>query len=159
MNSKLNPHYVVGLVDGEGCFSVTFNKHKNNRLLEVRLLFEMELREDDKEILERLKETFGCGNIYYLDYKRYKKWRPHYKYKVSNLKDLNQKIIPFFKRYSLQAKKKHSFELFCKVAELMLAKRHLTDQGVEEIKQLKKGLIRDSLDALDAHVQWGGTGF
>ena len=48
MNSKLNPNYLVGLVDGEGCFSVTFNKHKNNRLLEIRLLFEIELREDDK---------------------------------------------------------------------------------------------------------------
>ena len=43
MNSKLNPHYIVGLVDGEGCFCVSFNKHKNNRLLEVRLLFEIEL--------------------------------------------------------------------------------------------------------------------
>ena len=42
MNSKLNPHYLVGLVDGEGCFSVTFNNHKSNRLVEVRLLFEIE---------------------------------------------------------------------------------------------------------------------
>ena len=49
MNSKLNPYYIVGLVDGEGCFCVSFNKHKDNRKLEVRLLFEIELREDDKE--------------------------------------------------------------------------------------------------------------
>jgi len=155
MNSKLNPNYLVGLVDGEGCFSITFNKHKNNRLLEVRLLFEIELREDDKEILERVKETLGCGNIYYLSYERYKKWRPHYKYKVSNLKDISTKTIPFFQKYPLQAKKKHQFALFYEVAKLMLLKRHLTNDGIEEIKFLKEDFIRDSLDAGKPHVQWG----
>lgn len=151
MNSKLNPYYLVGLVDGEGCFCVSFNKHKNNRKLEVRLLFEIELREDDKGILERVKETLNCGNIYYLNYERYKKWRPHYKYKVSSLKDISEKIIPFFKQYPLQAKKKHNFAIFCKVAELMLSKRHLSKEGIEEIRKL----VRDSLDAGNPHVQWG----
>lgn len=155
MNSKLNPNYVVGLVDGEGCFSVTFNRHKDNRLLEVRLIFEIELREDDLEILQRTKEIFGCGNIYHLKYERYQKWRPHYKYKVSSLKDITTKIIPFFTKYPLQAKKKYSFALFSKVAELMLQKRHLTTNGINEIKILKQDFIRDSLDAGNPHVQWG----
>lgn len=136
MNSKLNPYYLVGLVDGEGCFCVTFNKHKNSRLLEIRLLFEIELREDDREILERVKETLNCGSIYYLNYERYKKWRPHYKYKVSNFKDIREKVIPFFNQYSLQAKKKRSFELFCRVAELIADKHHLISEGIEEIKAL-----------------------
>ena len=155
MNSKLNPYYLTGLVDGEGCFCVSFNKHKGNRLLEVRLLFEIELREDDKEILERVRETLDCGNIYHLDYPRYKKWRPHYKYKVSNIKDITTKIIPFFQKYPLQAKKKNSFEQFCKVAELIVNKHHLTKTGIEDIRKL----VRDSLDAGNPHVQWGGTGF
>ena len=152
MNSKLNPYYVSGLVDGEGCFCVSLNNRKNDRI-EVRLLFEMELREDDFEILNRLKTTLGCGNIYYLNYERYKKWKPHYKYKVSNFKDITEKIIPFFKKYPLQAKKKYSFEVFCKVAELMLGKKHLTQDGIEEIRKIR--MERDSLNALDAHVQWG----
>lgn len=137
MNSKLNPYYLVGLVDGEGCFSITFNRHKNNRT-EVRLIFEIELREDDKEILERVKETLECGNLYYLDYKRYRKWRPHYKYKVSNLEDIVQKLIPFFNKYPLQAKKRKSFEVFSKVADLMLLKKHLTPEGILEIRNLKE---------------------
>lgn len=141
MNSKLNPYYISGLVDGEGCFSVTLNRHQNNRKPEIRLIFEIELREDDKEILERVKETLGCGNLYHLTYERYEKWKPHYKYKVSNLKDITQKIIPFFKKYPLQAKKKHSFELFCKVSERMLAKRHLALDGIDEIKKLKENFL------------------
>ncbi len=137
MNSKLNPYYLGGLVDGEGCFSVTFNRHKNNRI-EVRLIFEIELREDDKEILERVKNTLKCGNIYYLSYERYRKWRPHFKYKVSNLKDIVQKVIPFFNKYPLQAKKKQSFKVFSKVASLMLLKKHLTPEGILEIRNLRE---------------------
>ena len=43
----LNPNYVVGFVDGEGCFSITINRHANRKLPEIRLIFEIELREDD----------------------------------------------------------------------------------------------------------------
>jgi len=143
MNSKLNPYYLVGLVDGEGCFSITFNRHKNNKI-EIRLIFEIELREDDKEILNRVRKTLDCGNIYYLNYERYKKWRPHFKYKVSNLKDITQKIIPFFEKYPLQAKKRKSFEVFSKVASLMLTKRHLIPEVILEIKKLKEGFRKET---------------
>ena len=135
MNTKLNPYYLVGLIDGEGCFSITINQHGDKQ--EVRLIFEIELREDDREILERVKATLVCGNIYYLAYKRYKKWRPHYKYKVSNFTDIYTKVIPFFKKYSLQAKKRHSFEKFCRVAQLIKRKQHLTLDGIESIKKIR----------------------
>ncbi len=136
MNSKLNPNYICGLVDGEGCFCISFNNHKNGRI-EVRLLFEVELRADDLEILKRLKTTLECGNIYKLDYMRYQKWKPHCKYKVSNIVDITQKVIPFFKKYPLQAKKKISFKSFCKAAELITAKMHLTNNGVTQIRKLR----------------------
>jgi hypothetical protein len=154
MNTKLNSYYLVGLVDGEGCFSITINKHRTK--LEVRLIFEIELREDDKEILQRVKETLKCGNIYYLKYERYQKWRPHYKYKVSNFIDIYTKIIPFFKKYQLQAKKKYSFEKFCTVAKMIQKKQHLNTEGVEKIRTIRSR-VSDSLDARDAHVQWGAV--
>ena len=152
MNSKLHPEYIVGFVDGEGCFSITINNHIGRK--EVRLIFEIEMREDDKEILERVRKTLNCGHLYYLQYERYKKWRPHYKYKVSNFTDISKKIIPFFRKYPLQAKKKYSFEAFCKVAEMIQAKQHLRSEGIERI-QVIRNEVRDSLNALDAHVQWG----
>ena len=149
----LNPHYIVGFVDGEGCFSISLNKN-DNRLPEVRLIFEIELREDDEAILREIQATLGCGNIYRLEYERYAKWRPHVKLKVSNFTDISQKIIPFFQRYPLQAKKRLQFERFCLAAELIKTKEHLTTEGIGKIRTLKQ---RDSLDALDAHVQWGAT--
>jgi LAGLIDADG endonuclease len=147
----LNPHYIVGFVDGEGCFSISLNKN-GDRLPEVRLIFEIELREDDEPILREIQKTLDCGNIYRLEYARYARWRPHVKLKVSNFTDISTKIIPFFQRYPLQAKKRLQFEQFCQVAELIKTKQHLTPEGIERIRTLKH---RDSLDALDAHVQWG----
>jgi hypothetical protein len=132
----LNPQYVVGFVDGEGCFSITFNRNRTE-LPEVRLIFEIELREDDREILERIKEVLQCGNIYYLRYARYAKWRPHVKYKVSNFRDIQEKIIPFFKKYRLQAKKQYQFEKFCRVAAVIEKKGHLTEDGIRRIREIK----------------------
>ena len=36
-------------------------------------------------------------------------------------------------------------------------KKHLSAEGIEEIRSLRNALKmrKDSLDALDAHVQWG----
>ncbi|OGL36012.1 hypothetical protein A3F65_02970 [Candidatus Saccharibacteria bacterium RIFCSPHIGHO2_12_FULL_47_16b] len=149
----LNPHYISGFVDGEGCFSISFNKN-GKRLPEVRLIFEIEVREDDETILREIQKVLGCGNIYRLDYERYAKWRPHVKLKVSNFNDISQKIIPFFQKYPLKAKKRYDFEKFCQVAELIKTKQHLLAEGIEQIRSIK---CRDSLDALDAHVQWGTT--
>ena len=150
-NYMLDPQYIVGFVDGEGCFSISMNKN-GSRLPEVRLIFEIELREDDEQILHEIKKVLGCGNIYRLDYARYEKWRPHVKLKVSNFTDISTKIIPFFKQYPLQAKKKLQFDKFCRAAELISKKKHLDANGIAEITELKH---IDSLDALDAHVQWG----
>ena len=132
----LDPNYIVGFVDGEGCFSITINRN-GPRLPEVRLIFEIELREDDEEILHQIKEALDCGNIYRLDYERYAKWQPHVKYKVSNFQDIDGKIIPFFKKYPPRAKKLHSFEKFCLAAELVRTKKHLTVKGVEQIRVIK----------------------
>ena len=132
----LNPHYVVGFVDGEGCFSITFNKN-GDRLPEVRLIFEIELREDDREILEKIQELLDCGRIYHLEYARYANWRPHVKLKVSNFKDISEKIIPFFRKYPLQAKKSLQFEKFCQVAEMIGRKEHLTAEGIKRIQDIK----------------------
>lgn len=133
----LNPNYIVGFVDGEGCFSITINQHSNRVLPEVRLLFEIELRDDDEDILRQIQSTLNCGNIYHLNYERYAKWRPHVKYKVSNFRDISQKIIPFFQENPLQAKKRFQFEKFCAVADLITRKEHLTENGIKKILEIR----------------------
>lgn len=138
---KLNPFYVSGFVDGEGCFAISINRRQGTSRTYARLIFEIELREDDKEILYRIQKTLGCGQMYRLDYAKYEKWLPHYKYKVSNFPDVYNKVIPFFKKYKLQGKKKDNFRVFCEVAELIKAKKHLTKEGVEFIIKLRDSVM------------------
>ena len=69
---KLDPQYVAGFIDGEGSFSISIGKHKTlRRGFEVRPEFEIELRKDDQEILERILVTIGIGRIYDCSYERY----------------------------------------------------------------------------------------
>jgi len=91
--NKLNPDYICGLVDGEGCFCVSISKHKTKRLgFDPRLIFEIEMIIEDKPLLETLQTTLKCGNIYILNYKRYG-WRPHVKFAVKSYKDISKIII------------------------------------------------------------------
>ena len=136
--SKLNPHYIAGFIDGEGCFTISIGRHSTlkNRI-EVKLEFEIELRADDRMILERIKETLNCDNIYHLSYERYG-WRPHVKYKVSKLSDFQEKLIPFLKKYQLQAKKKNSFRIFCEAVGLVAEKKHLSPEGIQMFRMLQR---------------------
>lgn len=134
---KLNPNYIAGFIDGEGSFSVSIGKHKTlKRGLEVRCEFEIELRADDKEILERICATLGCGKIYDCSYERYG-WYPHAKYKITSTKDMERILFPFLEKYPLQAKKAKVYKLFRKIVLLVRKKKHLHDLGFSEILKLR----------------------
>lgn len=133
----LNPWYIAGLIDGEGCFCVSISKHQSSKYgFEARLMFEVEMIIEDKPLLESLQETLGCGHLYLLNYERYG-WRPHVKYAVKNIKDIQEKVIPFFKKYSLQGKKKKDFEFFCQAAEMFSKKEHLSLEGIEKLRNFQ----------------------
>jgi hypothetical protein len=132
---KLNPYYVCGFVDGEGSFNINIGKHNTTKCrYEVRMAFEIELRADNREILERIRTTLECGGLYFLDYKRYG-WNPHYKYRVQKQSDIDRKIIPFFKKYPLQGCKAKSFEIFAEAFNVIKRKEHLTLVGVDKLKE------------------------
>lgn len=138
----LNPHYIVGFIDGEGSFSVTVGKHKTlKRRLEIKPAFEIELRADDREILKKIAQRFGCGHFYDLNYERYG-WYPHVKYKVSSVKELKNKLIPFFDRYPPQSKKLEVYKLFRQIVLQVFHKEHLTENGFKKILVLRNKIRR-----------------
>ena len=141
---KLPSNYICGFVDGEGCFTIVISKHKTKKLgLDARLHFEIELRADDEELLKSIQETLGCGRIYHINYDKYD-WAPHVELKVSSIKDIRDKIIPFFKKHRLYGKKRHSFEFFCQAAELFYVKEHLTLAGIEKLRAIRQGMNKYS---------------
>lgn len=150
----LDPWYVVGLIDGEGCFCVTVSKHKTKKLgFDPRLMFEVEMIIEDKPLLEKLQKFFKCGNIYVLNYERYG-WRPHVKFAVKSHKDISGKIVPFFKKYKLQSKKAKDFKYFCEALKVFEKKKHLTIEGVEQLREIQSKMnLRTKLKWSSARVR------
>ena len=139
---KLTPDYVVGLVDGEGYFSVSVSRDlsKTYKSLRVRIVFGLDLKEDDGQILNRLRDFFNCGNL-----SRKIDNRPTFsnqvRYQVKNYPDIKTKIIPFFQKHPLLFEsKRKAFERFVDIAQRFEAKKHLTDDGFEEMKSLAKAV-------------------
>ncbi len=150
----LDPNYLVGLVDGEGCFCVSISRHKTNKTgFEVRPMFEIEMVIEDKPLLEEVQKTFGCGAIYELRYDRYG-WRPHVKFAVKRQSDIKDKIIPFFKSFPLKSKKKKDFDYFCKAFKLIEKGEHLTKRGLSKIRKIQSKMnLRNRLKWSSARVR------
>lgn len=136
--ANLHPWYIVGFVEGEGCFAINISKHKTKKFRQdAWLSFEIELRGDDRPILERIRKIFGCGNIYDLRYDRYG-WMPHVKYHLRGINEIRNILIPFFTQHKLQGKKGKDFKLFCRAAEVFARKEHLTPKGIEKLEKIRK---------------------
>jgi hypothetical protein len=133
----ISPWYITGFTEGEGCFAILLTKHKTKKLgKDANLCFEIELRIDEKPILELIQKRLQCGRIVELHYDRYG-WKPHVKFVVRKQYDIFYKVIPFFKTFPLQGKKRKDFLLFCKAAELFKKKKHLTEKGIVELQKLR----------------------
>ena len=131
--------YIVGLTDGEGCFYVNIWKSSLYRAgFGVQMHFHLKMQERDRALLEKVRNTLGCGAVYFQKEQR-QNHAQCYRYTVSAQRDIFSKIIPFFQQNSLESPtKSKSFKIFCRIAILLQAKAHLTKRGLERIRKLKK---------------------
>jgi hypothetical protein len=129
----LDPRWVCGFVDGEGCFSVAFHKNphvRSPRGWQITAVFQVSQHERDREVLERLVATFGCGKV------RSKGPRSSVDvFVVTSSKDLEERVIPFFETYGLEVKQR-DFERFAAIVRSLRRKEHLEPAGFERIVHL-----------------------
>lgn len=135
----VSPDYIVGLTDGEGCFYVNVKQNPAYRAgAGVQLYFHIKLNARDRDVLEKVKNTLQCGNVYFQKEQR-SNHTQCFRYSVGSHRDNLRYIIPFFKQYPLQSdSKRRSFNIFCQIAEMLESKQHLTKNGIEAIKLLKQ---------------------
>ena len=127
-------NWLAGFISGEGSFIVEIIKSSNSKNgFRINLKFKLTQHSRDELLMKSLIEYFECGNIYKSDQKAFD-------FVVIKFSDINDKIIPFFKKYSIQGVKFKDFNDFCKVAELIKEKRHLTKEGLEQISKIKAGM-------------------
>ena len=139
---RLNPYWLVGFTDGEGCFSISIFKNKTLKSgFQVFPEFVLTQGAKSLETLKKVQNFFGCGRIY--ENKRYDNHRESlYRYCVRNKTDLIEKICPFFNKYTLQTAKRSDFELFKQVLEIIKNGEHLTDKGFMKIQEIASQMNR-----------------
>lgn len=127
--------WIAGFVEGEGCFYVKTSKSKTHKLgLSVTLNFIVTQNIRDMLLMEEIKSTLGCGSI------TINESSSVIRFAVTNLSDIQNKIIPFFYKYSLIGDKLRNFEDFKKVSDLMTQKSHLTKEGLDKILTIKSNM-------------------
>ncbi|MBI2346783.1 MAG: LAGLIDADG family homing endonuclease [Deltaproteobacteria bacterium] len=134
--------WIVGFVDGEGCFSVTLQKMSSMKTgWQVFPEFVVTQGKSSLSALRDLQDHFGCGRIFLN--RRVDNHREHlYRFCVRSLGDLQQKVIPFFQQNALRTKKREDFAKFVRIIEMMEKKRHLGEQGLEEIARIVQTMNR-----------------
>ena len=85
-------------------------------------------------MLERIKAQFGVGVISLTE--------NSCSYRVYSLKDLINVIIPYFEQYPLVSQKKADFanSLFKSIVEIMDKRKHLTNEGLQQIVNIKASM-------------------
>jgi len=135
-NNKLDPNWVTGFTDAEGCFMININRRETNKMgWQVRPCFQIKLHNRDKELLMKIKTFFSEVGTIVTNY--------NYNfavYKVNRLDHITNVIIPHFKKYSLITQKYGDFIIFKDIVELMNKDEHLTKNGLINIVNLKASL-------------------
>lgn len=142
--------WVLGFVDGEGCFSIHFSRQPD-RYEKLRTRqgykvgyqvshdFTVSQGQRSVDSLERLQKFFGVGNIY-----RNRRHDNHkedmFNYNVSRREDLLGIIIPFFHNNQLYTAKNIDFKIFSQCVRLMSLSKHLSIDGLIEIAELTQGM-------------------
>ena len=136
--------WIIGFVDGEGCFTVSFFKHPKSRLrLKWEVFPEFVITQGEKSLpaLKIFKKYFQGGNIYVN--KRYDNHKENiYRYCLRSISELNNKIIPFFENHHLRTYKNNDFVIFAKIVRMMVEGKHQSAKGAIKIAKLVEKMNR-----------------
>ena len=105
-------NWLVGFVDGEGCFNVNLINTKTYKIgTQVKVRFILTQHSRDLYLMKKLVEFLGCGTL--SEVKR----KPYIYLTISKLDDINDKVISLFNKYPLQSYKSNNwtFMIFVKL--------------------------------------------
>lgn len=130
-------NWLVGFVEGEGCFMVNIIQDRNKTKYYFSLSFSISQHDRDSNLLNGFIKYFDCGRCTY--------GRNEVNFIISKFGDINNKIIPLFNQHPMLGTKQADFLDFCQIAMLVENKEHLTKEGVEIIKIIKSNMNRQRI--------------
>jgi hypothetical protein len=131
--------WIIGFVDGEGCFSIGFTKqpdreHRKGYNTGYQVSHEFVVTQGVKSLsaLEDLKDFFKVGQLI-INRRNDNHKENLFRYVVRKRKDIIDVIIPFFQQYPLQTSKKVDFDKFVQCMRYIELNAHLEIEGLIKI--------------------------
>jgi hypothetical protein len=144
---NLEPQWIVGFVDGEGCFFVGLNKQPTMKTkIQVLPEFTVVQHKRDIAVLQDLKTYFQCGAVI-------RNHGDRYAYRVRGHENLYKRIVPFFEKHKLKTKKGVDFQKFRDVVLLMEKKAHLRFEGLEQITKIANAMNTKGITSTTQVIQ------
>ena len=133
----LTPDWIVGFVDGEGCFYVGFYEHPEMTTgYQVLPEFRVVQHLRDIKVLYGFKKFFGFGVVR-------KNHEDRYEYRVRDIEHLS-KVVRFFERHPLKTSKNINFKRFARIIHMMEQGKHLQKEGMKEIIKISLQMNREN---------------
>jgi hypothetical protein len=140
--------WVVGFVDGEGCFSIGFVRQpgrvdRSGYAIGFQVSHEFAVTQGAQslDVLHELRDFFGIGQV--IVNRRHDNHREHlHRYVVRKRDELLRTIIPFFREHPLRTSKRQNFDKFAECVEMISAGRHLTVDGLIQIAEITETMNR-----------------
>jgi hypothetical protein len=140
--------WVIGFVDGEGCFSIGFvrqpdrvNRKGYKTGWQVVHQFVVSQGASSWSCLEDLKGFFGVGRVYANP--RHDNHREHMAQFIVNRRvDLVETILPFFAKHPLRSAKRTDCEKFARCVSLVHEGAQLVPEGLIEILEIAETMNR-----------------
>ena len=132
---NLTPDWVVGFVDGEGCFYIGINPQPEMSLgYQVLPEFRIVQHERDIQVLYALKRFFKAGVVRVNHEDRYE-------LRIRKLDSLRN-VVVFFRKHSLKTRKHVDFTKFARIVDWMIEGKHLELEGLIKIIRLSLNMNR-----------------
>lgn len=139
---NLETQWIVGFVDGEGCFHIGISKHKEiSSGYQIIPEFVVTQHKRNISVLYGIKKVMKNIGVV-------RKNKATYQFKVRKLSELKDVVLPFFEKHSLKTDKKIDFLGFRDVVHMMLNKEHLTPEGFQKIQAIQSRTNRKQLPEL-----------
>jgi LAGLIDADG endonuclease len=140
--------WVIGFVDGEGCFSIGFVRRPDRTGrrgyktgFQVAHEFAVTQGAQSLSCLHELEEFFGVGQI--VVNRRYDNHREHlYRYVVRKRAELLGTVIPFLRAHPMRSSKQQNFLKFARCVEMIDRGHHLSPEGLIEIAEIAQTMNR-----------------
>jgi len=128
----LNPYWVTGFSDGDGCFTFSIREDSS------RAAYVINLHKRDKPLLLKISEFFGSKGIVG-SYGA----QTSAEMRITSRSDLNTLVIPHFDKYQLSGIKQNHYLIWRQMVILITNKAHLTPDGLAKLKELKSTLNKN----------------